>query len=86
MRAGVDLRWVFEQFLEGLSGVQQVVAELGGQLAQLLLNLIEPLPSGALHPSSKLDLIEMMPGTDCGGLIFQPSKHAFRVVGSAGCG
>lgn len=46
-----NLSRVFEQLLENLGGVQQVVAELGGQLTQLLLDLIEPIPSCALYES-----------------------------------
>ena len=41
MHSRPDLRWLLEQLLEGLGGVQQIIAELGRQLAQLLLNLIE---------------------------------------------
>eukprot|EP00959_Pyramimonas_sp_CCMP1952_P218263 4565373-Pyramimonas_sp.AAC.1 len=36
--------------LEGLGAVQQVVGELGGQLAQLLLDLVEALLRRALQP------------------------------------
>lgn len=39
----LQLTGISDQLLEALGGVQYVVAELGGKLAQLLLNCIEPL-------------------------------------------
>lgn len=38
-----NLSRVFQKLLEGLGGIQQIIAELGGQLAELLLDLVEAL-------------------------------------------
>ena len=48
MAADDYLGRVLKQLLEGLGGIQQIVAKLGGQLTQLLLDLIEPLLGRAL--------------------------------------
>ncbi len=45
----INERLVCDELLEGLCGIQDVVAELGGQLAQFLLDLIEALTVSTLH-------------------------------------
>ena len=54
MAADDYLGRVLKQLLEGLGGIQQIVAKLGGQLTQLLLDLIEPLLGRALYTSPEV--------------------------------
>lgn len=52
----INVGLVSDELFEGLGGVQQVVAELGADLAQLLLYLVEALLRLPLHQTQNTQL------------------------------
>mmetsp|Transcript_35807 Transcript_35807/g.63909 ORF Transcript_35807/g.63909 Transcript_35807/m.63909 type:complete len:235 (+) Transcript_35807:849-1553(+) len=63
-RQPLDVRRVGDQLLERLGGVEHVVAELCGQLAQLLLDLIEPLLRVTLQSNTAQNKVAQFPVHD----------------------